>query len=159
MPDLYDLITIARGVRGQVERHPVSQLSPQARYALALRKTAQVTVDADLWRSAVGMMRAVIGPEEADFLFAFPYPDMVAAAFALVGDVGPGCSHDGVFAEQRYQDYSAGSCVAGCDGAGCDHYDQIAVAYERAGRGALWLSQVAFWARRSGTASNPREEY
>lgn len=149
---LEDIIDIARQVAATAARHPHSQLGTASRFRLHLSDRG-IDLDKDLWWACCAMMRTVIGPEAGDYLFAFPYPSLVAAAMALAGTTDEGATVADAFAKQRHQDYPRGACVPHCPGH-CDHFDQIGAAYERTGIGALHLSSVLFWTRRTTAAQS-----
>lgn len=151
-----DLIDIARDVHAQQRDRPVVAMGASARFRYRLEALGH-EVDPDLWAACVGMCRATIGSEEGDYLFKFPYPHLVAAGLALVGRSDEGANMERDFADQREVDYGDRSCVPHCQG-GCDHSHQIWVAYERAGRAAMWLEQVLTWARPKPQPSTPPEE-
>lgn len=152
-PVLHELIAMAQAVRIRIESNPVRQMPVQQRFADLFGSHGHA-LDPDMFEAACGLMRAAIGPETDDYLFAFPYPHLVGAALAIEGRAGDGSNMALDFLDQYEQDYPEGTCVADCDGVcpdfeetGCDrtctgachHADAIRAAYDRAGRTAFWL--------------------
>lgn len=147
-----DLVDIAREV--YAERDASLSVREDRDYVSLRLAERGHAVDSDMWDAAIGLVRTAIGPHEDDYLFAFPYPDLVIAALALVGRPGDWSNlfHDVV--DQHEVDYPEGTCVPNCDGAcpdfeetgcmrdcsgQCHHRDVIGAAYERAGIAALHI--------------------
>lgn len=153
LPFLHELIAMAEEVHERIKANPIKGATVEERF-VDVFKTHGYSMDWGMWEAACGIMRAAIGPEECDRYFKFPYPHLVAAAFAIEGRSGDGSNMALDFMDQWEEDHPQGiGCSAHCAGTcdddtgycgcvctgTCHRTKAIRAAYERAGQTAFWL--------------------